>query len=239
MKCRTVRRSIFGSSTWVRTVRMQTQESVSPSWCRHSKSWNWMKHHQNWVMCGASKFFSIFMQQCYNRNLSPSFSLIHVCVHVCVCVWDREREFECVCVCVCVHACMYVCVHACVCIYIYFCVCEVDHNKTGTYPHKRHHCSILSIRLSREITLCVWNNAKTLPPPPPHHLSPVIFANTTVMAFVLLHSSWFNFHSYTEHEPTPHQKLSPEVAAATFRSFLLKRLQRAFTHANQPCWIAR
>ena len=33
-----------------------------------------------------------------------------------------------------------------------------------------------------------------------HHLSPVIFANATVMAFLLLRSSWFNFHCYTQRD---------------------------------------
>ena len=38
------------------------------------------------------------------------------------------------------------------------------------------------------------NNAKTLFFPTLHHLSPVIVANTTVVAFVLFHNSRFNFH---------------------------------------------
>ena len=38
------------------------------------------------------------------------------------------------------------------------------------------------------------------------HLSPVIFANATVMAFLLLRSSRLNFHCYTQREPTPTQK---------------------------------
>ena len=36
--------------------------------------------------------------------------------------------------------------------------------------------------------------------------SPVIFANATVVAFLLLHKSRFNFHCHTQHEPTPNQK---------------------------------
>ena len=39
-----------------------------------------------------------------------------------------------------------------------------------------------------------------------HPLSLVIFATTTVVAFVLLCSSWFHFHCYTQHEATPTQK---------------------------------
>ena len=39
-----------------------------------------------------------------------------------------------------------------------------------------------------------------------HPLSPVIFATATVVPFVLLHNSRFNFHCYTQREPTPAQK---------------------------------
>ena len=39
-----------------------------------------------------------------------------------------------------------------------------------------------------------------------HHLSPVIFANATVLAFLLLLGYRFNFHCYTQREPTPTQK---------------------------------
>ena len=39
-----------------------------------------------------------------------------------------------------------------------------------------------------------------------HLLSPVIFATTTVVAFVLLRNSRFNFHCYTQREATPTQK---------------------------------
>ena len=39
-----------------------------------------------------------------------------------------------------------------------------------------------------------------------HHLSPVIFANATIMAFLLLRNSTFNFHCYTQREATPTQK---------------------------------
>ena len=37
-------------------------------------------------------------------------------------------------------------------------------------------------------------------------LSTVIFATATVLAFVLLRNSRFNFHCYTQREPTPTQK---------------------------------
>ena len=41
-----------------------------------------------------------------------------------------------------------------------------------------------------------------------HPLSLLIFATATVVAFVLLHNSRFNFHCYTQHEATPTQKLA-------------------------------
>ena len=63
-------------------------------------------------------------------------------------------------------------------------------------------------------------------------LSMVIFATATVLAFVLLHNSNFNFHRYTQHEATPTQK-SARKCSATSRDFFRKRLQSAFTLANQ------
>ena len=51
------------------------------------------------------------------------------------------------------------------------------------------------------------NDAKTLFPHRPSPLiSPVILANSTVVASVLLRNSRFNFHCYTQREPTPTQK---------------------------------
>ena len=71
-----------------------------------------------------------------------------------------------------------------------------------------------------------------------HPLSTVIFAAATVLAFVLLHDSRFNFHCYTQREATPTQK-SARKWAATSRDFLRKRLQSAFTLANQLRWITQ
>ena len=71
-----------------------------------------------------------------------------------------------------------------------------------------------------------------------HPLSMVIFATATVLAFVLLRDSRFNFHCYTQREATPTQK-SAQKCTATFCDFLRKRLQSAFTLANQLCWIAQ
>ena len=49
------------------------------------------------------------------------------------------------------------------------------------------------------------NDAKTLFSTD-HHLSHVIFANATVVAFVFLQNSRFCFHCYTQHEPNPPRK---------------------------------
>ena len=48
------------------------------------------------------------------------------------------------------------------------------------------------------------NDAKTLISTL-HPLSTVNFATATVLAFVLLHNSRYNFHCYTHHEATPSQ----------------------------------
>ena len=71
-----------------------------------------------------------------------------------------------------------------------------------------------------------------------HPLSTVIFATATVLAFVLLRNSRFNFHCYTQREATPTQQ-SARKCAATSRDFLRERLQSAFTLANQLRRIAQ
>ena len=71
-----------------------------------------------------------------------------------------------------------------------------------------------------------------------HPISPAIFATATVVAFVLLRDSRFNFHCYTQREATPTQK-SARKCAATSRDFLRERLQSAFTLANQLRRIAQ
>ena len=53
-----------------------------------------------------------------------------------------------------------------------------------------------------------------------HPLSTVFFATATVLAFVLLRDSRFNFHCYTQREATPSQK-SARKCAATFTLFVL------------------
>ena len=69
-------------------------------------------------------------------------------------------------------------------------------------------------------------------------LSTVIFATATVLAFVLLRDSRFNFHCYTQHEATPTQKLARKCAV-TSCDFFHWRLQSAFTLANQLRWITQ
>ena len=71
-----------------------------------------------------------------------------------------------------------------------------------------------------------------------HPLSAVIFAIATVLSFVLLRNSSFNFHCYTQREATPTQK-SARKYAATSRDFFAERLQSSFTLANQLRWIAQ
>ena len=68
-------------------------------------------------------------------------------------------------------------------------------------------------------------------PPSPF---PSNFCNSTatVVAFVLLHNSRFNFHCYTQCEATPTQKSARECAA-TSCDILHERLQSTFTLANQ------
>ena len=66
-----------------------------------------------------------------------------------------------------------------------------------------------------------------------HPLFTVIFATATVMAFVLLCNSSFNFHCYTQREATPTQKSARKCAATSCDCFA-ERLQSAFTLLNLP-----
>ena len=68
-----------------------------------------------------------------------------------------------------------------------------------------------------------------------HHLSTVFFAIATVLAFVLLRNSRFNFHCCTQCEATPTQKSAWKWSC----NFFHERLQRAFTCANQFHWTAQ
>ena len=63
-----------------------------------------------------------------------------------------------------------------------------------------------------------------------HPLSLIIFATATVLAFVLLCNSRFNFHCYTQHEATPLQK-----AAWKWRCCLSQLLVWKITKGIQLC----
>ena len=63
-----------------------------------------------------------------------------------------------------------------------------------------------------------------------HPLSLVIFATATVVAFVLLHNSKFNFHCYTQREATPTQK-----SARKWRCDLSRLLARKITKSIHSC----
>ena len=82
------------------------------------------------------------------------------------------------------------------------------------------------------------NDAKTLSfhPPSPFH---GIFATATVLAFVLLPNSRFNFHCYIHSVKQRLLRNRPGSEAATSRDFLREKLQRAFTRANQLHWTAQ
>ena len=63
-----------------------------------------------------------------------------------------------------------------------------------------------------------------------HPLSPVIFATATVLAFVLLRNSSFNFHCYTQREATPIQK-----SGRKWRCDLSRLLARKITKGIHSC----
>ena len=74
------------------------------------------------------------------------------------------------------------------------------------------------------------HDAKTLFFPTLHPLSPVIFATATVVAFVPLRNSRFNFHCYTQREATPTQKWAWE-----WRCDLSRLLARKITKGIHSC----
>ena len=74
------------------------------------------------------------------------------------------------------------------------------------------------------------NDAKTLFSPTLHPLSPEFFTTATVVAFVPLRSSRFNFHCYTQREATPTQK-----SARKWRCDLLRLLARKITKGIHSC----
>ena len=66
-----------------------------------------------------------------------------------------------------------------------------------------------------------------------HPLFPVIFATATVVAFVLLRNSMFNFHSYTQRQATPTQK-----SARKWRCDLSWLLAQKITKGIHSCKAA-
>ena len=65
-----------------------------------------------------------------------------------------------------------------------------------------------------------------------HPLSTVLFATATVLAFVLLHDSRFNFHRYTQREATPTQKSARKWCCDLSRLLARKITKRI--HSNKP-----
>ena len=79
------------------------------------------------------------------------------------------------------------------------------------------------------------NDAKTLVF---HPLSLVIFATTTVVAFVLLRNSRFNFHCYTQHEANPTQKSARKWCYGLLQ-LLVQKITKGTIRANQLHWTAQ
>ena len=80
------------------------------------------------------------------------------------------------------------------------------------------------------------NDAKT-PFPTLHPLSPVIFATATVVAFVLLRSSRFDFHCYTQREATPTNKSARKWRCDLSRLRLLARKITKGIHSYKPALL--
>ena len=74
------------------------------------------------------------------------------------------------------------------------------------------------------------NDAKTLFPHPPSPFSGNFFPIATVVAFVLLRNSRFNFHFSTQHEATPTQK-----SVRKWRWDLSRLLARKITKGIHSC----
>ena len=89
---------------------------------------------------------------------------------------------------------------------------------------------------SHDLLVSQKNNAKTLLSTL-HPLSPVIFATATVLAFVLLHNSRFNFHCYTQREATPTQK-SARKWCCDLSQLLAQKITRGI-HSRKPVSLNR
>ena len=68
-----------------------------------------------------------------------------------------------------------------------------------------------------------------------HPLSTVIFATATVLAFILLRDSRFNFHCYTQREATPTQK-SVRKCTATSCDILARKITKRI-HSSKPASV--
>ena len=90
----------------------------------------------------------------------------------------------------------------------------------------------------RTLDLLPKNDAKTLFSPTLHPLPTVIFATTTVLAFVLLRDSRFNYHCYTQREATPEiSEIGPEVRCDLSRLLARKITKRI--HSSKPASLNR
>ena len=77
-----------------------------------------------------------------------------------------------------------------------------------------------------------------------HPLFAVIFATATVLAFVLLHDSRFNFHCYTQREAMPAKKSARKCAATSCAKDYkaLSLLQTSFAESpnrSRPAGVAQ
>ena len=98
--------------------------------------------------------------------------------------------------------------------------------------------SFFGLTKSRSSVWLAKKRCKDIFFPTLHPLSPVIFETATVVAFVLLHNSRFNFHYYTQREATPTQKLFPEVTLRPLAKDYKRHsvLQNSFTELpNTEC----
>ena len=78
------------------------------------------------------------------------------------------------------------------------------------------------------------NDAKTHFPPTLHPLSLVIFASATVVSFVPLRNSRFNFHRYTQREATPTQKSARKWCCDRDPAWLLVQKITKGIHSCKP-----
>ena len=96
--------------------------------------------------------------------------------------------------------------------------------------------AIFSVAVSRK-TMPVFS-------PIHHHLSPVILANATVLAFVLLPNSRFSFHCYTQLELTAYSEIGPGIGSCDLSRLLARKITKGIhsckpTSPNGPsyhCW---